>query len=56
LITGVNIATGTSSLDSCPQNGRPLPPFDTNYDGQVTIDEILKAVNNALEGCLMRQW
>ena len=50
LITGVNIATGTSSLDSCPQNGRLLPPFDTNYDGQVTIDEILKAVNNALEG------
>lgn len=52
LLTGVGIAMGASSADACPQHGRIRPPFDANYDGQVTIDEILKAVNNALEGCL----
>ena len=27
-------------------------PGDTNGDGQITVDEILTAVNNALNGCL----
>lgn len=44
LITGVNIALATASVSTCPV-------FDANGDGQVTIDEILRAVNNALSSC-----
>jgi CSLREA domain-containing protein len=44
LITGVNIALGTLSVDQCPV-------FDGNGDGQVTVDELITAVNNALTGC-----
>jgi hypothetical protein len=40
----VNIALGNTPLISCGA-------ADANHDGQVTVDEILTAVNNALNGC-----
>ncbi len=44
LITMVNIALGTGEILSCPV-------ADHNFDGSVTIDEIVAAVANALNGC-----
>ncbi len=44
LITGVNIALGSSPVESCPA-------FDTSGDGEVSINELIAAVNNALNGC-----
>ncbi|HYD48966.1 MAG TPA: hypothetical protein VEB21_11490 [Terriglobales bacterium] len=44
IITGVNIALGTNPITSCPA-------FDGSGDQQVTVDEILQAVSNALVGC-----
>ena len=44
LIKGVNIALGSSSLDTCPF-------FDADGDGAVTINEVIAAVNRALDGC-----
>jgi cysteine-rich repeat protein len=43
LILGVNIALGLQPVDACGA-------FDRNVNGQVTIDELLRAVNNALSG------
>ena len=40
----VNIALGTVSVTACD-------PGDANQDEQITIDEILRAVNNALTEC-----
>ena len=40
--TGVNIALGTNPVTSCPS-------FDINSDGTVAINELIAAVNNALE-------
>jgi hypothetical protein len=40
----VNIALGNVPLSDCYAG-------DANGDGQVTVDEILSAVNNALNGC-----
>ena len=40
----VNIALGNSTPGTCVAG-------DTNSDGQVTVDEILAAVNNSLNGC-----
>jgi len=40
----VNIALGSAPLSACPAG-------DANGDGHITIDEILTAVNNALNGC-----
>jgi len=40
----VNIALGNAPISDCL-------PGDANQDGQVTVDEILTAVNNALNGC-----
>jgi hypothetical protein len=40
----VNIALGNSPISDCLRG-------DANRDGQVTVDEILTAVNNALNGC-----
>jgi hypothetical protein len=40
----VNIALGNVSLSDCKV-------FDGGGDGLVTVDEILTAVNNALNGC-----
>ncbi len=47
LITGVNIALGLRVLGDCLA-------FDGNDNGRVTIDELLRAVNNALSGCSNR--
>jgi len=44
LIRGVNIALGTLSTDACRA-------FDANGDELVTVDEIVAAVVNALDGC-----
>ena len=40
----VNVALGNSDVGACPAG-------DANHDGEITIDEILKAVNNALGEC-----
>jgi len=39
----VNIALGDTT-PACETG-------DANHDGQITVDEILTAVNNALNGC-----
>lgn len=44
LITGVGITLGTLPLAECV-------PFDADDDLDVTIDELIAAVNNALGGC-----
>ncbi len=44
LITGVNIALGSEPLSSCPA-------FDMGDDNTVEINELVSAVNNALNGC-----
>lgn len=44
LITGVNIALGSASVDACSS-------LDTNFDGSVAINELIAAVNHALNGC-----
>jgi hypothetical protein len=40
----VNIALGNADVDTCFAG-------DANRDGQITIDEILTAVNKVLNGC-----
>jgi hypothetical protein len=40
----VNIVLGNANVDTCLAG-------DANRDGQITIDEILTAVSNALSGC-----
>jgi len=44
LVTGVNIALGNASVDTCPS-------FDTNEDGTVAVNELIGGVNSALDGC-----
>ena len=44
LVTGVNIALGTTALEQCV-------PFDSNGDQLVTVDELVRGVGNALDGC-----
>jgi len=44
ILTMVNIALGNASVEACFAG-------DANRDGQITIDEILTAVSNALNGC-----
>ena len=44
LLTMVNIALGNAAVSEC-QAG------DGNFDDQITVDEILTAVTNALNGC-----
>ncbi|HVO27133.1 MAG TPA: hypothetical protein VMW56_26275 [Candidatus Margulisiibacteriota bacterium] len=44
VITGVNIALDITPLTECSS-------FDTNQSNTVSVDEILAAVNNALNGC-----
>ena len=44
LVTGVNIALGTTMLDQCQA-------FDCNGNGHVTVDCFVHAVNRALNGC-----
>ncbi len=40
----MRIALGSSPLEDCPV-------FDANSDEAVTVDELVRAVNNALGGC-----
>jgi hypothetical protein len=40
----VNIALGNSAVATCPS-------FDRNGDGEVTINELIAAVNAAQTGC-----
>jgi hypothetical protein len=40
----VNIALGNTPVGDCLAG-------DANHDGQITVDDILTAVNNALNGC-----
>jgi hypothetical protein len=40
----VNIALGNGDVSTCLAG-------DPNHDKEITIDEILTAVNNALNGC-----
>jgi len=42
----VNVALGNTGVASCLAG-------DGNGDGEITVDEILKAVKNALSGCEM---
>ncbi|MBI4518158.1 MAG: hypothetical protein HY699_20335 [Deltaproteobacteria bacterium] len=44
LAEGGNIALGQQPLDDCPS-------FDTDDSSSVTVDELVRAVNNALTGC-----
>jgi hypothetical protein len=44
VVTGVSIALGSRSIDECPN-------FDSTGDQGVTVDEILQAINFALDGC-----
>ena len=44
LVTAVSIALGETPLSACT-------PIDANADGVVTIDEVIRALNNALNGC-----
>jgi hypothetical protein len=48
LVKAVNIALGLASTDTCTR-------ADVNSDGQVSIDELIKAVNAALSGCGVAQ-
>jgi hypothetical protein len=43
-MTMVNIALGNAAVSGCTAG-------DANVDGQIAIDEILAAVNMALNGC-----
>jgi hypothetical protein len=44
LVRGVNIALGAQPLDLCPV-------FDGDQSLEVTVNELITAVNNALKGC-----
>ncbi|MFI5396703.1 MAG: hypothetical protein ACHQ9S_14305 [Candidatus Binatia bacterium] len=44
IITMVNITLGNAEMSECEIG-------DANEDGKITVDEILVAVNNALNGC-----
>ncbi|HVN86323.1 MAG TPA: hypothetical protein VMW17_15930 [Candidatus Binatia bacterium] len=44
LVTGVNLALATLTLDHCPE-------FDCNHDEHVTVDCLVKAVQGAVNGC-----
>jgi hypothetical protein len=45
LVTGINIALGSASVDACPG-------LDTSADGAVTIEELVRAIGNALGSCV----
>jgi len=44
ILTMVSIALGNTPVAACE-------PGDVNHDGTLTIDEILLAVDKALNGC-----
>ena len=43
-----NIALGTAQLSACTAG-------DQNHDGEITINELVTAVDNALNGCMASQ-
>jgi hypothetical protein len=44
LVLGVNVALGRAAIDACPA-------FDENGDDAVGINELIRAVSHALQGC-----
>ena len=44
LVIGVNILLGLQPIENCPA-------FDPNHSGTVTVEELVQAVNNSLNGC-----
>ena len=44
LVLGVNIALGSAALSACPA-------YDANATGGVGVEELIAAVNDALQGC-----
>jgi glucose/arabinose dehydrogenase len=46
LVTGVNIALGAQPVSACAA-------MDLDENGRVTVDELLRAVNAALDGCMV---
>ncbi|MBI4519085.1 MAG: hypothetical protein HY699_25120 [Deltaproteobacteria bacterium] len=44
LVVGVTIALGENSVDACES-------FDLDHSLTVTVDELVAAVRNALDGC-----
>jgi len=44
LLLGVNILINGTALDECPA-------MDTNGDGVITVNELVQAVNVALDTC-----
>lgn len=46
MVLGVRIALGEVGIDACPS-------FDTNHDGVVSIDELVRAAGALLNGCPM---
>jgi len=45
ILTMVNIALGNTPVTGCEAG-------DASHDNQITVDEILTAVNNVLNGCV----
>ncbi len=43
-VAGIHIALGSLQVDDCSS-------FDTSNDDRVTVEELVKAVNAALNGC-----
>jgi hypothetical protein len=48
LLQGIGIALGNRARDDCPS-------FDTNNDQRVTVDELVRGVTDALNGCGMNE-
>ncbi len=48
-LDGIFTRGGSTLLGNAPVSD--CPPGDVNADGTITIDEILAAVNRALNGC-----
>ncbi len=46
LLTMINIDLGNAALSACNLG-------DANGDGRITLDEVLLAMNNALNGCVL---
>jgi hypothetical protein len=44
LVAMINVALGDAMISACE-------PGDKNRNGVITVDEIIKAVDNALHGC-----
>jgi hypothetical protein len=44
IVTMVNIALGSAPVGNCPSG-------DSDGSGSITVDEILLAIQNALNGC-----